>query len=175
MVEVLALNLEEGSPKVGYGTPAVGPGDKVFSDNENMQSLLSGYQSPRVAVPYGQGHATVAPRNLMVIGGKGARAVRLRGKDGLVRDMMMYKVYEEAHGRSIRRLLVKAVQEEGSGGKEGTVPTKGTRPVKEEAESGRKIMFAVDGTVAAEEGLRWFARQIVRKGKYVPVSVSLVF
>lgn len=30
--------------------------------------------------------------------------------------------------------------------------------------SGRKIVFAVDGTVDAEEGLRWLVKQVARKG-----------
>lgn len=38
---------------------------------------------------------------------------------------------------------------------------------KKKEEEGRRIVFAVDGTVHSEEGLRWFARNIARKGDVV--------
>lgn len=31
--------------------------------------------------------------------------------------------------------------------------------------SGRKIVFAVDGTADAEEGLRWLVKEVARKGE----------
>lgn len=34
----------------------------------------------------------------------------------------------------------------------------------EAATSGRKIVFAVDGTADAEEGLRWLVKHVARKG-----------
>ena len=33
--------------------------------------------------------------------------------------------------------------------------------------SGRSMLFAVDGTVEADEGLRWVAKQIARKGEWL--------
>ena len=38
---------------------------------------------------------------------------------------------------------------------------------RKKEEEGRRIVFAVDGTVHSEEGLRWFARNIARRGDVV--------
>lgn len=35
----------------------------------------------------------------------------------------------------------------------------------QEKETGRRIVFAVDGTTSCEEGLKWLSRQIARKGE----------
>jgi hypothetical protein len=51
----------------------------------------------------------------------------------------------------------------------------------EEKETGRRIVFAVDGTTSCEEGLKWLSRQIARKGAserkggFVLVPLSLYY